>query len=133
MSFGWAPGINLVEWEKIAIIAAHKWCRGNKEQTAQMLGVSARTIYSKLEQYDKEVENERKRFESDKQRNSEILSRMRGIPSQSPQNGDEARGGIRLESSFEVSTQQSMPLPERKEVQELLPKQNASNHKQKIR
>ena len=47
----WQPGMSLEDIEKIAILKAFDFFRGNKTQTANSLGIAIRTLDSKLEKY----------------------------------------------------------------------------------
>ena len=56
MSLIWQPGVKLCDVEKNVINLALKFFQGNKEATAQSLGVSVRTIDNKLKKYKRENE-----------------------------------------------------------------------------
>lgn len=47
-----APGTPLKEAEKLLILATLESCDGNKTQAAEQLGISVKTLYNKLEQYE---------------------------------------------------------------------------------
>lgn len=47
----WQPGNTLADVEKTVILAAMRFYRDNKTQTAQALGISINTLRSKLESY----------------------------------------------------------------------------------
>lgn len=49
-----APTERLAELEKQAILAALKRCDGNRAAAARALGISRRTLYNKLNEYDKD-------------------------------------------------------------------------------
>ena len=162
----------LEQIEKQVIEMRFAQLRGNKSQTAVSLGISVRTLETRLEQYKNEgaIQDERKR-QLDKER-EEQLTRMRGpfanptLPGKSfEQLAQEARdaerirdekreranyeverrsreraaiesghvsgptAGMRLESAPKVSGQQSVPMPERPQVQEVLQRQTASSGK----
>lgn len=48
---GWSPGMTLEDVEKEAILAAFKFFRGNKTQTAASLGIAIRTLDYKIAKY----------------------------------------------------------------------------------
>lgn len=48
----WSPGLTLEDMEKKVILKAFKFYGGNKERTAKGLGVSTKTLYTKLESYE---------------------------------------------------------------------------------
>ena len=50
------PGTSLKEVEKRCIIETLRYTEGNKKRTAEMLGITPRSIYRKLKQYDIETE-----------------------------------------------------------------------------
>lgn len=47
----WTPNMTLRDVEKLAIVAALKHHYSNKTQTAQVLGISIRTLRNKLTKY----------------------------------------------------------------------------------
>lgn len=47
----WQPGMTLEMIERLVILKALKFFRGNKSQTAQGLGITVKTLGSKLDQY----------------------------------------------------------------------------------
>lgn len=51
VNFIWQPGMTLEEVEKQAILQAFRFFRSNKTATASALGVSVRTIDTKLDKY----------------------------------------------------------------------------------
>ena len=53
----WSPGMTLDSMEREVIIAAYGFYRGVKTTTAASLGISVRTLYSKLERYEQEQKN----------------------------------------------------------------------------
>lgn len=127
----WSPGVTLEGIEKQVILKAFRFYRGNKTVTAQSLGISIRTLESRMEKYEqdgiaqKRAEEARRKFEED------FLVRQRG-PYQNyngTQDQQEAQraeaissaaSGVRVESPLEPSSKQSVPVQERKEVQKVL-------------
>lgn len=51
----WTPGMSLNDVEKKTILEAYRANHYNKYLTAQSLGVSLRTIYYRIEKYEKEL------------------------------------------------------------------------------
>lgn len=47
----WMAGVKLAEIERLAVTQTLKSCEWNKAQAARMLGISEKTIYNKLKQY----------------------------------------------------------------------------------
>ena len=48
-------GMSLAEAERLLVLATLEACEGNKRQAAELLGVSLKTVYNKLEAYGLEV------------------------------------------------------------------------------
>ncbi len=79
----WSPGVTLDEVEEQVIRKAFTHYRGNKTTTANSLGISIRTLDSRLEKYALE---EKKRVEKEEMLQRErdaFLMRARGITVQS--------------------------------------------------
>ena len=51
----WYPGMTLAKAEENIIKQALKHCGDNKTHAAEMLGISIKTIYNKIETFDKEI------------------------------------------------------------------------------
>ena len=150
-SFTWQPGMKLDELEKLAILAAFRFYRANKSQTAISLGITVRTLENKLGQYEQESREHEQKLNDERERNREILNRMRGIPQVAdvPRNPHLQRtsenvqaieqpslrpnAGIHLEPTYKSAPQQPMPVPQRQEVQSVLPKQPAQSGQQRRR
>jgi DNA-binding NtrC family response regulator len=47
-----AVGTPLAEIERRVIVATLEQCRGHKRETAELLGVSLKTLYNRLNEYD---------------------------------------------------------------------------------
>lgn len=107
----WAPGQTLSDVERIVILKAFKFFQGNKTKTAAALDIAIRTLDSKLEQYG-------------------VKPSPHGVVSYAvPPNQK-----LPVEPIVTVATEQPMPLCQREEVQEVLPKQNTqSNSNGKLR
>lgn len=75
----WSPGVTLEQIEEMVILKAYSHYHQNKVLTASALGISERTLHTKIKLYEdkqaafKEAEAERKR------RNEEFLKKARGI------------------------------------------------------
>ncbi len=145
INVNWVPGITLDEMEKQCILQAFRFYRGNKTQTAGALGIAIRTLEHKLERYEADAKREEERIIADKQRSADILARMRGPDilkyhavgnahqiqnAQQPTPGLKTSTRVPVESAEEVSTQQSVSVSKREEVQAVLPK-HASSHSQR--
>lgn len=133
----WTPGVTLEEVERQVILMAFRFYRGNQTTTAIALGIDYKTLTNKLGKY---RELDEQRAEDDKHRDEArdaFLRRQRGIPDHGPApfitnrplperaaqvktNADPAsRNGV--ESAPHVAEKQPVPVPERKEVQGVLP------------
>ena len=110
----WQPGMTLEYVEKISILAAIKFYQGNKTQTALSLGISVRSLHDKLEKYDAERRAEEERRNKTRTENEAYLQRARGL--------HRTASGVLLESSTPARAEHTLPVPERKEVQEMLQK-----------
>lgn len=65
----WNPGMTMYEMEKQVLLAAVRFHRGNKTAAAMSLGLSARTVYNKLDSYLDDVKREELRqIKSDQDR-----------------------------------------------------------------
>lgn len=78
VNVNWVPGITLEEMEKNCILAAFRFYRENKTQTAGALGISIRTLDSKLEKYAADRKSEQDRTADRKRTDAETLARFRG-------------------------------------------------------
>lgn len=140
ISVHWVPGITLEEIEKQCILAAFRFYRGNKTQTAQTLGINIRTLERKMEDYEAANRREDERRNSEEFEREKTLARLRGVEftrdnsvGSSNQNipkretsSYEAEAGFRVQSTETPSPQPEMSMPERKEVQGMLPRQASS-------
>lgn len=122
MTINWTPGLTIDRAEQIIIEQAFRWYKNNKTQTSAALGISVRTLDNKLERYEQdEREQQRIRAEDERQRKIQF-DRQRAhsaiqsssVPSPGP--------GMRLEPATEIRSEPSLPVSERTEVQEVLPK-----------
>lgn len=123
----WSPGVTLELVEKQVILNAFRFYRGNKTQCAISLGIAIRTLENKLEKYEQDGVRQREQEELDARRRAEILDRQRGIipGTKSEAGGPRVYGsasGVHVESAPSVPAQQPLPVPQRSEVQSVLPK-----------
>lgn len=78
VNVNWVPGMTLDEMEKNCILAAIRFYRGNKTQTAQALGISIRTLDHKIERYEADAREQQQRAEDRKRNDAATLERLRG-------------------------------------------------------
>jgi hypothetical protein len=78
VNVNWVPGITLDEMEKHCILAAFKFYRGNKSQTAYSLKISVRTLEHKLESYEADKLRQREQADAERKHADAELDRMRG-------------------------------------------------------
>lgn len=74
----WHPGVSLASLEKQAILEAFRFYRGNKTMTSQSLGISIRTLDSKLEQYKEDGKSYEERNSERAKQRQEFLAKCRG-------------------------------------------------------
>jgi hypothetical protein len=137
----WSPGVTLEQVEKQVILKALTYFKFNKTSTAQALGIAIRTLDARIEKYDMEDKDAKRREEERKRANEHFLARQRGqvppapapTPASKPEQAksEETVGGARLESTQGSTTEQPVPVSERKEVQKVLPEQAARNRNQR--
>lgn len=135
MSF-WSPGMKLEYLEKMAIEEALKFYRGNKTQTAAALGIAIRTLDAKLEIYENErIENERRQEQFRKEREAFIARSKGNAPAiefvHSPNQGPAQR--FHVEPTAQISTEQTLPMQERQEVQKVLPSTTPGHRQRRSR
>ena len=133
----WSPGMTLDDMEKLIIIKAYSFYRGNKTMTSNSLGIAIRTLDNKLERYEADAIRLREKQALEREAELRALDRMRGINpgDEGSYDANKARTellngnatGVRLESSTDVSKEQSVSLQERKKVQKVLPKHSTSS------
>lgn len=109
----WQPGMSLEQLEKEVITTAVRFYGDDKTKTALALGISVKTIYNKLEQYEREGQD---RLQAEAKRNEEAESAR-----------VQAQGGVHIQSAVENDrAQRSMSVREREKVQEM-PSKRASS------
>lgn len=143
----WSPGVTLEAIEKQVILVAFRHFRGNKTATASALGISVRTLDNKLIQYEAEGKADKDRAFNERERQANFLARSRGNiisgpdgdalgpvgsittgqtgaaqpPKTGQRMGDDSKAGIRMESAAQPAAKSPVPMPERKEIQGVLP------------
>lgn len=156
----WSPGVTLEAIEKEVILVAFRHFRGNKERTAEALGITSRTLYTKLDHYKQTEEEQKQRAENERIKREEFRARQRGVfthvdgysvggssgpeglrPKGTPnvqiqiQNttGASSHGGNGMEPAPSAPAQHAMPVQERKEVQAVPPGPTPQGHSRKGR
>ncbi len=76
----WIPGTTIADLEKMAILDAMKFYEGRRNDAAEALGISVRTLYNKLEEYAKEDELKAERENQETLRRENWLREQRGQP-----------------------------------------------------
>jgi len=145
----WSPGVSLEDLERQCVLAAFRYYRGNKTATAQSLGIAIRTLDNKLEKYQADDKKQKEISDATYNEREEFLKQSRGLPANvaakptpaadefirqrearrlareaegAQPSGSSMRGsqaGVRMEPAREPSAEQSLPMQERKEVQEM--------------
>lgn len=112
---------------KLHTLNTLRFCRGNKTQTALYLKVTVKTLDSWLEKYEQEGKIADERAERERVERENTLRRLRGDISYvgstkaAGPSVNEASAGVRVEPAEEAGPEHIVPVPERKEVQEVLP------------
>lgn len=145
----WSPGVTLEAIEEQVITKAFRFYQKNKTATAIALGISIRTLDTKLETYAREQKRRDDLENADIAKRDEFLARSRGqaqsndgINSAQWADSDRARteahaererptnaradAGVRVEPSQEDSAKQPVQVRQRKEVQKVLPSTTTS-------
>lgn len=141
-------GMTLEYVEKLVILKSYGHFRNNKTATASSLGISIRTLDNKLDKYKSDDAAYAERQAEDARKRNELLIRARGNPPnnigipyspnlqasappqlQSPSNASR----VHMESIANATAKPSVPLSERSEVQEVLPKLATSHGKNRAR
>lgn len=115
----WTPGMSLLAVEKIVIQKAYIHFERNKGMTASSLGICVRTLTSKLEQYEREAEENAERAAIQRARDAEQLDRARGIKPKVQNAGT----GLRMEPDSKGGAEPTVSVHEREKVQAVLPPQ----------
>lgn len=157
MNVNWVPGMTLDEMEKHCILAAFRFYRENKTQTSIALGISVRTLDTKLEKYTLEAQRHADFEAEDRIKRADLLDRMRGKQiteqygvghsiNQDPfmaraparaqavvQNGSSAGTGIHAQPTTEIRSELPLPVSQRQEVQSVLSESDTKIHSGKRR
>lgn len=128
----WTPGVTLDALERQVIVNAYQAFGRNKTATANALGISVRTLDSKLEVFEAETRREIEYHESQKQREIEFLARCRGtrpeIVNEEPKPfGVEAKKGDDMESVTKLTAQHAVSMSKRPEIQKVSPGKTAKS------
>jgi hypothetical protein len=139
VNINWVPGITLEEMEKHCILAAYKFCRENKTQTAGMLGIAIRTLDNKLEKYEADYNAQAGKEAEEAIRQKEIGDRLRGVAfttansvghiyqptaqNEASKALSQAAPRLDIQSPAKASAQHEMSVSQRAEVQAVLPGQ----------
>ena len=135
----WSPGMKLETLEEHVIIKAYAFYQNNKTATANSLGISIRTLDNKLEKYERNTFEEELAEDVRKREREEFLIRSRGIQGQGFDNSatprvetyasnvDLTKKRVHMESTAKTSKEHSLPVQERLEVQEVLPKHSTGS------
>lgn len=137
----WTPGVALEALIQQVVEAAMAHYRGNKTATAQSLGIAIRTLDSRLEKYAKEKVEFEERAADARSERQKFQARQRAIPagarwdtSATPSiyaPGLQAESGVLPQSLANASAKHAVPVPERQEVQSVLPSASASRGSRK--
>jgi hypothetical protein len=122
----WYPGVTLDELEKGAILKAFKFYRGNKTQTANVLGIAIRTLDNKLEKYAADDRIHAERAARDAIERKAQLDRARGIVPTVQANGHTVNTRVYVQPPSEVPEKQPVPVSQQEKIQEVLPPKTAS-------
>lgn len=137
----WAPGMSLDFVEKQAILEAFRFYRSNKTQTSIALGISIRTLETKLDRYKKDKNDDDEQYQQRAAHRAEFIRRSRapanGIapvvgpgpfvesPTQGAQPqvavGDEADRGVRVEPLAGLTPEHAVSMSKPAQVQKVLP------------
>lgn len=104
----WQPGMTLDYLEEQAIRSAFSFYRNNKTATASSLGISIRTLDSKLEIYKGKDDELQRKTETDA---ADLKARVLARQNEGQRNNSEP--------TSQNSAQQPVPMPKREEVQKV--------------
>lgn len=137
----WSPGMSLEDIEKQVILKAYGHYRQNKTVTANSLGISVRTLDTRIEKYEQDQKELELREEQRRRDREELLKRSRGVPNPNPtlasaapatppnsgsantQAGGKAVSGNGVQPASDASKEFALPVQEREQVQKVLPQQ----------
>lgn len=152
INLNWQPGMTLESIEKEAILQAFRFYRGNKTATSNALGIAIRTLDNKLESYQADDKAKEDANAKRKRDHEEFVRRSRGEVARinhaasnvdfkksdetdagPVENGDDSERGVHMESSEKASEEHAVPMPVRKEVQDMPPRHASGSHSGKRR
>lgn len=126
----WVPGVTIEGAEKQIILQAFKFYKQHKVQTAASIGLSLRTLDIKLEKYAADDRDQLARTEHANRERQIQSDRHRGIKEGAvPSANIRFAQRLRVEPHAEVTAESKVSVPERSEVQEVLPKQTTGSGK----
>lgn len=106
----WQPGMKISDVEKQIIKAALKFYKDNKTTTAAALGISAKTLYNKLDEYKVQDDELQRRAE-----------KIQGHQQASFLAIQSKNAGITRKSLAETPAEQPLPVQQREKIQEVPP------------
>ncbi len=129
----WSPGTTLEEVEAQVISKAYQFYRGNKSATARSLGIAIRTLDDKLVKLKLDEEARNATAEERKIAAARRLRQARGLePADAWQatanGGTQAEAGLGEESVAVAASQRSVPMPQRKEIQDVPSSRHANGN-----
>ena len=83
----WSPGVTLENIEEQVIKKAYAHFQQNKLATANSLGISERTLYSKLAQYEQQEKRSKEEAELRRKNAEEYQLKWRGLAHTAPNEG----------------------------------------------
>lgn len=128
-------GMNIYQCNKMLTLHTLRFYRGNKTTTANVLGISIRTLDAWLESYEEDAKILKEKQDERAREEAEYLRRARGLPTSAPQQQAHhyaPSAGVRVESAPQATPQHSMPMPESEEVQEVLLSKSNGRRAKKI-
>jgi hypothetical protein len=137
-NLNWQPGMTLQLVEKLVILQAFRFHQGDKSRTASAIGIPIESLEIKLNSYlNEEKEQERVNHEQRKQR-EEFQQRSRGIHAATPVPAGgtmlpSTDAGVSVEPAADAPQEQTVPVPERKEVQSMLHRTSSQGRARKAR
>ncbi len=140
----WSPGVTLEHIERQVIVKAYFHYRENKTATAAALGISVRTLDNKFEKYALDDQGAKEADEQRQRDKEHQLARSRGIVgggfyanvpqvAQQPASSAEAATRNDIQPAQNAAAEQPVSVPQRTEVQSVLPKNAAHGGNSKRR
>jgi regulatory Fis family protein len=142
MSLTWTPGMSLEAVEQEAIVVAYRFYSNNKMRTAKALGISVNTLVAKLEKYESDDADRKRREQTGRSKDEAFFDRQLGFSTNADggilidkpfprrphtpvegQSVPSTASGVRVEPASVSPAQPPVPVHERQEVQKVLPRQ----------